>query len=276
MATGARGCSRTPPRTADGPAVLWHRRPVPTRKRLALSKVVLVISRSHHPRRHAAARHTGSRLHFSGTSATMNSVVRMFLAIEAAFCRAERVTMEGSMMPALTMSSYSPVAMFRPMPLAGLDLVHHDGAFQAGVVGQLTEGLFEGAGDDLLTRAVVDVVGLLSTLTAATALTSTTPPPGTMPSSRAARVAFEGVFDSVLLLLHLDLGRRADLDDGDAAGQLRQALLQLLAVEVGVGVLDLALDLLDAGLDLVGVAGAVDDGRVVLGRRRPCARGRAA
>jgi DNA primase len=48
----------------------------------------------------------------------------------------------------------------------------------------------------------------------------------------------------VLLLLHLGLGRGADLDDRDAAGQLREALLELLAVEVGVGVLDLGLELL--------------------------------
>ena len=41
----------------------------------------------------------------SGLSATMHSVVRMFLAMEAAFCRAERVTMAGSMMPTLTRSS---------------------------------------------------------------------------------------------------------------------------------------------------------------------------
>ena len=43
------------------------------------------------------------------------------------------------------------------------------------------------------------------------------------------------VLDAVLLLLHLGLGRSADLDHRDAAGQLRQPLLQLLAVEVGVG-----------------------------------------
>ena len=72
------------------------------------------------------------------------------------------------------------------------------------------------------------------------------------------------VLDAVLLLLHLGLGGRADLDDRDAAGELRQALLELLAVEVGVGVLDLGLELLDAGLDLLGVAGAVDDRRRVL------------
>src|SRR6185312_4850160 len=39
---------------------------------------------------------------FSGTSATIASVVRMFLAIEAAFCSAERVTIAGSITPAAT------------------------------------------------------------------------------------------------------------------------------------------------------------------------------
>ena len=42
----------------------------------------------------------------------------------------------------------------------------------------------------------------------------------------------ERVLDAVLLLLQLDLGRRADLDDRHAAGQLGQPLLQLLAVVV--------------------------------------------
>ena len=76
----------------------------------------------------------------------------------------------------------------------------------------------------------------------------------------------ERILDAVLLLLELDLGGRADLDDGDAAGQLGEALLELLAVVVGGGVLDLGLDLGHAGLDLVGLAVAVDDRRVVLGR----------
>ena len=74
----------------------------------------------------------------------------------------------------------------------------------------------------------------------------------------------EGVLDAVLLLLHLDLGGRADVDDGDAAGELGQALLELLAVVVGGGVLDLGLDLGDAVLDVLLLAGAVDDGGVVL------------
>src|SRR4051794_11455320 len=56
----------------------------------------------------------------SGISATMASVVRMFFAIEAAFCSAERVTMAGSMMPSATRSTISPFAAFRPWPFFAL------------------------------------------------------------------------------------------------------------------------------------------------------------
>src|SRR6476659_647315 len=75
----------------------------------------------------------------------------------------------------------------------------------------------------------------------------------------------DGVLDAVLLLLELDLGVRADLDDADAAGELGETLLELLAVPVGVGALDLGLDLVDAAGDLALLAVAVDDRRVVLG-----------
>ena len=69
----------------------------------------------------------------------------------------------------------------------------------------------------------------------------------------------------MLALLELHLGGGTDLDDGDAAGQLGQTLLELLAVVVGVGVLDLLADLGDAAGDLLGVASTVDDGALVLG-----------
>src|SRR5207249_10192790 len=68
-------------------------------------------------------------------------------------------------------------------------------------------------------------------------------------------------------LAHLQLNLRGGprLDDGDAAGQLGQPLLQLLPVVVRVGVVDLGADLVDPARDLVRVASAVDDRRLVLG-----------
>jgi hypothetical protein len=74
----------------------------------------------------------------------------------------------------------------------------------------------------------------------------------------------QGVFDAGLLLLHLDLCGGTDLDHGDTAGELGQTLLELLTVVVGGGLLDLGADLLAAALDLVVLAGAVDDGGLFL------------
>jgi hypothetical protein len=62
------------------------------------------------------------------------------------------------------------------------------------------------------------------------------------------------VFHAGLLLLHLGLGGGTDVDDGHAAGELGQALLELLAVVVGGGLFDLAADLADAALDVGGLA----------------------
>jgi len=60
------------------------------------------------------------------------------------------------------------------------------------------------------------------------------------------------------------LRRGADLDDRNAANQLREALLQLLAIVVRRGLFDLSADLLHARFDLRLLAAAVDDGGVVL------------
>jgi chaperonin GroEL len=69
----------------------------------------------------------------------------------------------------------------------------------------------------------------------------------------------------VLALLELHLGGGTDLQDSDATGQLGETLLELLLVVVGVRVLDLLTDLADATGELLGGAGAVDDGGLVLG-----------
>src|SRR5215471_9952820 len=72
------------------------------------------------------------------------------------------------------------------------------------------------------------------------------------------------VLDAGLLPLHLGLGRRADVDHRDAAGELRQPLLQLLAVVVGRGLVDLLLDLADAAREVRLLAEALDDRGLLL------------
>src|SRR3977135_3861003 len=72
------------------------------------------------------------------------------------------------------------------------------------------------------------------------------------------------VIDAILALPYLDLGRAADADHRDAAGELGQTLLKLLAVVVRGGFLDLRLDLIDARFDVGLLAGAAHDRGVLL------------
>src|SRR5262249_55934826 len=138
----------------------------------------------------------------------------------------------------------------------------HDGAFGAGVGDNLAEGLFAGAlhngHADLLIAIRLEIGKRLGGAEQGHAAAGN----DAFLDSRAGRV--QRVLDAGLLLLHLGLGGRADLDHGDAAGELRQALLELLAVVVGRGLVDLGAELLDAALDLLLLAGAVDDRGVVL------------
>ena len=71
-----------------------------------------------------------------------------------------------------------------------------------------------------------------------------------MPSSTAARVACMASSTRAFFSFHLGLGGCADLDHGNAADQLGKTLLELLAVVIAGGLLDLGADLLDATGDV--------------------------
>ena len=73
--------------------------------------------------------------------------------------------------------------------LALVDFADNHRAFFAGVADDLAEGLFEGAADDLGTDLLVAFQGLDEGIDVIVVRTRATPPPGTMPSSTAARVA---------------------------------------------------------------------------------------
>ena len=148
------------------------------------------------------------------------------------------------------MSPY--VAGLRVVAVRALAVAHlgeHDRGIFAGVRDDLAQRLLDRARQDadarglVLVRAVDLVERLLRTDQRHAAARH-----HAFLDGRTGRV--QRVFDAGLLLLHLDLGRGADLDHGDAAGELRNALLQLLLVVVGGGLLDLLLDLRDARLDV--------------------------
>src|SRR5699024_11861111 len=73
------------------------------------------------------------------------------------------------------------------------------------------------------------------------------------------------VLNAVLALLEFNLSCSANLQDCDTAGELSQALLQLLTVVIGIGVVDLSADLLDAAVDLLLGASALNDSGFILG-----------
>src|ERR671916_1568047 len=144
-------------------------------------------------------------------------------------------------------------------------LVHDDGPVGAGVHGDLADRLLERPVDDARAGPLVTVERVAQVVDGLL---------GVQQRDAAARHDAllerrpgrgQSVLDAVLALLELRLGRGADLDDGHAAGQLGEPLLELLAVEVRVGGLDLAPDLVDAAPDLLRIARAVDHGGVVLG-----------
>src|SRR6202166_597831 len=134
---------------------------------------------------------------------------------------------------------------------------HHSGVF-AGVGDDLAQRLFDRPSEDFDARRLI-IVGadqLLDGLERA------------QKGHAAARhhaffdgrtACMQSIFDAGLLFLHLDFGRSTDLDQGDTAGELGNALLELFLVVVGGRFLDLLANAFDAALDVRSLAGAVDD-----------------
>ena len=143
-------------------------------------------------------------------------------------------------------------------------------AVDAGVFGDLLDGGFDGPADDVDADLLVVVVGLLAELVedAGGGADDGDAAAGEDAFFDRGAAGVQGVFDAGLLFLHRDFGRGADVDLGDAAGELGEALLELLAVVVAGGAVDLVLELLDAALDGLVVAGAFDDRACC-----PCRRG---
>src|SRR5712691_27481 len=143
------------------------------------------------------------------------------------------------------------------------DLADHDRAVLAGVDRDLARRPGDRLADDLDAGLLVVVVGAYPLQGLARAQQrNAAARQDTFLDRRAG--CMHGVIDAVLALLHLDLGRAADAEHCDPAGELGQSLLQLLPVVVGGRFLDLRLDLGNASLDVGLLAGAADDRSVFL------------
>ena len=127
----------------------------------------------------------------SGTSTTRAPIVMAVPAIEAALSRATRVTRAGSTMPAdLRSTSLAGLLTSIPCPaLPARTWGSHSSAFRPALVSRILNGCSR-ASFKMVLPAATDVSSLAEAVMAEVRLMSVTPPPGTMPSSRAALTAW--------------------------------------------------------------------------------------
>src|SRR5579884_2720155 len=161
----------------------------------------------------------------------------------------------------------SPGVVAEVRVLVFADLAYDHSAFFASIANNLAQRLFNGAADDLGTDLLITFElrdQLLHVFHAANQRHTATRNSAFFHGSTGC---MRCVLNAGLLLLHLGLSGCTDLDDGNAADQLRKALLEFLAVIVRGRLLNLAADLLHAAFDCLGIATAFDDRGVVLVNR---------
>src|SRR5690606_26553970 len=114
------------------------------------------------------------------------------------------------------------------------DLLDYDGAFEASIGNDLAEGLLDCTADD--TDANGLLISHLEVVKHTLSAQKGNAAAGDDSLLDCCTGGVQGVFDASLLFLHLGLGGSTDLDDGNTADQLGEALLELLAVVVAGGV----------------------------------------
>ena len=174
--------------------------------------------------------------------ATAASVVRKLEATEVAFCRALLETFAGSRIPSSIMFTYFSVYASKPIPSSD----------------SLT--LFT------MTAPLRPAFSAIWLRGASRAFRTIWAPvfswDDTLFHCRAGSV--QSILHAIFCLFHLSLGGCAYTDYRYAARELGQTLLELLSVEIGLGLFDLFLDLSDAGSKSFLVAEAVNDDCIFL------------
>src|SRR2546422_13997 len=200
----------------------------------------------------------------SGRSVIRASVVSNSEATEAAFCNATRSTLVGSMMPASIMSTYSRLSASKPRVTIFSAFTFSTTTLPSSPAFSTICRIGSSSARRTILAPTFSSPSSLSFSSALAARSSATPPPGTIPSSTAARVAFSETSTRAFSSFISVSGPPPHLHHAPPAPRLRQPLLQLLLVVVGGGLLDLGPDLLDPPLDRRGLARPLHDRRVVL------------
>ena len=143
-----------------------------------------------------------------------------------------------------------------------MDLADHDGTFFAGVLGDLAQRFGDGALHDVDTDLLVTFQLQLVECRDATRQRHAAAGDNAFFNGCAGGV--HGIFHAGFRFLHFGFGCGADFDYGDATDQLRQPLLQLLAVVVAGGLSIWLRISFTRPCDSPRLAFAFDDGGVVL------------
>src|SRR5438477_9707539 len=112
--------------------------------------------------------------------------------------------------------------------LAAFDFLNDYRAFNTGIVRQRASGILDGAFDDIDADALV-VITAFDRLDGGNAAEQRDAAAGDDAFFDGRAGCVQRVFDTSFALLHFGFRGRADINDGDTAGELGQAFLELLA-----------------------------------------------
>ena len=144
---------------------------------------------------------------------------------------------------------------------AGLDAIHDDSGLNACVGNDGAQRVFHRAAGDVDADLLV-VVFAFEVFNGFDGADESNTTAGDDAFFNGSAGGVQRVFNAVFFLFHLNFGRSAHFDDGNATRQFGDALLQFFAVVIGGGFFDLRTDAGHAGFDFRGVAAAADDGGV--------------
>src|SRR5690606_20122181 len=147
------------------------------------------------------------------------------------------------------------------LPLHAADAIDDHGSVDTGVLGDVAEGVIEHSANDLDTMLFVSLkLELVESLVGTQQGNATA---GDNPLGQGSVSRGTSVVKQCLTLLHFALGGRPDLNLGHTAGELGEPLLELLAIVIAVGRVDLCANLIRAARDGVLGSSATHQGGVV-------------
>ncbi len=150
-------------------------------------------------------------------------------------------------------------ALFHP-----LHFLDDNGTFNAGILCDNAQRFFQGALDNGHPRVFITLELFFEFVQRIGNVQVSYPAAGHDPLFHGRPGRGKRVFDAQLLLLQLSFGCGTDLDDGYAAGELCQPLLQFFPIEIRGSILDLDANLTNPLFDQLRVAGTVNDNGLFL------------